>query len=122
VAEELQITDKFSKDERTWGMLCHLIAFSGYLIPFGSILGPLIIWMIKKDEMPFVDDQGKESLNFQITMLLAVIVSVILMFVLIGFLLLGVLVIYQIVVIIMASIKANDGVKYRYPYTIRFIK
>jgi len=104
------------------GMLCHLLAFSGYLVPFGSVLGPLIIWMIKKDEMPFVDDQGKESLNFQLTMFIAMIVSIILMFVLIGFVLIGVIIIYQIVVIIIASIKANEGVRYRYPYTIRFIK
>ena len=122
MAEELQVTETPSKDERMWGMLCHLIAFSGYLIPFGNLLGPLIIWMIKKDEMPFVDDQGKESLNFQLTMLIALVISIILMFVLIGFLFLGVLIIFQIVVIIMAAIKANDGVKYRYPYTIRFIK
>ena len=86
------------------------------------MLGPLIIWLIKKDEMPFVNDQGKESLNFQLTMLIAVIVSAILMLVFIGFLLLGVLIIYQIIVVIMASIKANEGVRYRYPYTIRFIK
>ncbi len=122
MTEEVEATETLSKDERMWGMLCHLTAFSGYLIPFGSVLGPLIVWMIKKDEMPFVDDQGKESLNFQLTMLIAVIVSIILMFVFIGFLLLGVLVIFQIIVIIMAGIKANDGVKYRYPYTIRFIK
>ncbi len=122
MTEEVEATETLSKDERMWGMLCHLTAFSGYLIPFGSVLGPLIVWMIKKDEMPFVDDQGKESLNFQLTMLIAVIVSVILMFVFIGFLLFGVLVIFQIIVIIMAGIKANDGVKYRYPYTIRFIK
>ena len=122
MTDELEATGTPDKDERTWGMLCHLLAFSGYLIPFGSVLGPLVIWMLKKDEMPFVDDQGKESLNFQLTMLIAVIVSAILCFVLIGFLLLGVLIIFQIVVIIMAAIKANDGVKYRYPYTIRFIK
>ena len=122
MAEELQTSDAPNKDERLWGMLCHLLSFSGYLIPFGSVLGPLIIWMIKKDEMPFVNDQGKESLNFQLTMLIAVIVSVILCFVLIGFLMLGVVLIFQIVVVIMASIKANEGVKYRYPYTIRFLK
>lgn len=122
MTDELQTTDMPDKDERLWGMLCHLLSFSGYLIPFGSVLGPLIVWMIKKDEMPFVNDQGKESLNFQLTMLIAVIVSVILCFVLIGFLMLGVVLIFQIVVVIIASIKANDGVKYRYPYTIRFIK
>ena len=122
MSQEVDVTEEPTKDERMWGMFCHLIAFSGYLIPFGSVLGPLIIWLIKKDEMPFVDDQGKESLNFQLTMLIAVIISAILMLVFIGFLLLGVLIIFQIVVVIVASIKANDGIKYRYPYTIRFIK
>jgi len=122
MSEDIEATEIVSKDERLWGMLCHLLSFSGYLIPFGSLLGPLVVWMIKKDDMPFVDDQGKESLNFQLTMLIAVIVSAILMLVLIGFVLFGVLIIFQIVVVIMAAIKANDGVKYRYPYTIRFIK
>jgi uncharacterized Tic20 family protein len=122
MAEELESIETPNKEERLWGMLCHLLSFSGYIIPFGSILGPLVVWMIKKDEMPFVNDQGKESLNFQITMLIAVIVSAILCLVLIGFLLLGVVIIFQIVVVIMASIKANEGVKYRYPYTIRFLK
>jgi len=122
MAQDIEDVNSPDKDERLWGMLCHLISFSGYLIPFGSVLGPLIIWLIKKDEMPFVNDQGKESLNFQLTMLIAVIVSAILMLVFIGFLLLGVLIIYQIIVVIMASIKANEGVRYRYPYTIRFIK
>lgn len=117
------MSDKtISKDERTWGMLCHLIAFSGVVIPFGSIIGPLVIWLIKKDEMPFVDDQGKESLNFQITMLIAIIISAILTVVVIGFLLLAVLGIFWLVIVIMAAVKANDGVAYRYPYAIRFLK
>lgn len=123
MAEELQTSDAPNKDERLWGMLCHLLSFSGCVFPFvGNVLGPLIIWMIKKDEMPFVDDQGKESLNFQLTMLIVYFVCFILMFVVIGFFLIWGVAIYQIVVIIIASIKANDGVKYRYPYTIRFLK
>jgi hypothetical protein len=110
------------KEERTWGMSCHLIVFTGYIIPFASIIGPLVIWMIKRDEMPFVDDQGKESLNFQITMMLAMIASGLLMFVLIGFVLIFVVVIFQFIMIIIASIKANEGVYYRYPLCIRLIK
>ena len=110
------------KEERTWGMLCHLVVFTGYIIPFASIIGPLVIWMIKRDEMPFVDDQGKESLNFQITIMLALIVSALLMFVLIGFVLIFVVVIFQFIMIIIASIKANEGVYYRYPLCIRLIK
>jgi hypothetical protein len=122
MSQESEATGVPDKDERMWGMLCHLIAFSGFVVPFGSLLGPLIIWLIKKDEMPFVDDQGKESLNFQLTMLIAFVISIILIVVVIGFLLLGVLCIYEIVVLIIATIKANEGVRYRYPYTIRFIK
>jgi uncharacterized Tic20 family protein len=110
------------KEERTWGMFCHLVVFSGFIIPFASIIGPLIIWMIKRDEMPFVEDQGKESLNFQITMMLATIASALLMFVLIGFVLIVVVLVFQFVVVIIASIKANEGVYYRYPLSFRFIK
>ena len=110
------------KEERTWGMLCHLVVFVGYIIPFASIIGPLVIWMIKRDEMPFVDDQGKESLNFQITIMLALIASGILMFVLIGVVLIFVVVIFQFIVVIIASIKAKEGVYYRYPLCIRLIK
>ena len=59
-------TTPLSKDERTWGMLCHISTFCGLIIPFGNILAPLIIWLIKKEDLPFVQDQGKEVLNFQI--------------------------------------------------------
>lgn len=110
------------KEERTWGMLCHISAFAGFLIPFGGILAPLIIWLIKKDEMPFVNDQGKESINFQITVFIAAIVCFILMFIGIGFILLFALAIYAIIMIIIAAMKANDGVYYRYPYALRLIK
>lgn len=110
------------KEERTWGMLCHLSAFAGILIPFGSIIAPLIIWLIKKDEMPFVNDQGKESINFQITIFIVGVICAILIFIGIGILLLFALAIYALIMIIIASIKANEGVYYRYPYTIRLIK
>lgn len=111
-----------SKEERTWGMLCHLIVLTGVIIPLASVIAPLVIWLIKKDEMPFVDDQGKESLNFQITMFIGFVISFFLMFIFIGFILLPLLAIFDLVMVIMASMKANEGVRYRYPYTIRFIK
>jgi uncharacterized Tic20 family protein len=120
--QEIEASGVPEKDERLWGMLCHLTAFAGLVIPFGWILGPLIVWLIKKDEMPFVDDQGKESLNFQLTMFIAFIISAILIFVFIGLLLIGILYIYEIIVLIIASIKANEGIRYRYPYTIKFFK
>lgn len=110
------------KTERTWGMLCHLSAFAGLIVPLGGILAPLIIWLIKKDEMPFVNDQGKESINFQITLFVAAIICMILMFIGIGFLLIVALAIYGVIMIIIASIRANEGTYYRYPYALRLIK
>jgi len=108
-------------EERTMGMLCHLLAFSGYLIPFGHLIGPLVMWLVKKDESAFVDANGKESLNFQITLTIAGVVSGILCLVLIGFLLLPVVIVGGIVLTIIASIKANEGTVYRYPVCLRLI-
>lgn len=110
------------QEERTFGMLCHLLALSGCIIPLGNILGPLVMWLIKKDQSPFVNAQGKESLNFQISLLIYAIVSGILMLIFIGFLLAIAVGIFGLVMIIIASIKAYEGVDYRYPLTIRFIK
>lgn len=111
-----------SQDDKNMAMFCHLAAFAGMIIPFGSIVGPLVIWLMKKDQSSYIDYHGKESLNFQITMAIAFFVSFILMFVIIGFFLVFGLVIFELVVIIIASIKANDGEKYQYPFNFRFIK
>jgi len=110
-----------TKDERFYGMLCHLLSFCGYVIPLGHVIGPLAIWLAKKDESAFVDQQGRESLNFQITMLIYLVVAIVLCFLLIGFLFLPVLAIFHIVVVIIAAIRANDGESYRYPLCIRFL-
>lgn len=111
-----------SAEERQWAMFAHLSALVGFIIPLGSILGPLIIWQIKKNEMPFVDDQGKEALNFQITVMLAVILCILLFVIFIGILLLPIVGIAALVFTIMAGIKANEGQTYRYPFTLRLIK
>jgi uncharacterized Tic20 family protein len=111
-----------SSDERMWAMLCHLSAFAGYLVPFGNILGPLVIWLIKKDQYAFVDDQGKEALNFQISIMIWAAVAAVLCFVIIGIPLLIAVVIFSIVMTIVAAIKANGGESYRYPLTIRLIQ
>jgi uncharacterized protein len=110
------------KQARTWAMVCHLSALLGYIIPFGHILGPFVIWLLKKEEFPFVDEQGKEALNFQISMTIYLVVSGILMFVLIGFVLFPLVVLCQLIFTIIASVKANDGHLYRYPASVRFIK
>lgn len=111
-----------SKDERTWGMACHLSAFAGFIFPFGNIVVPLVIWLIKSEDMPFVREQGKESLNFQITAFIAFMVCALLMVVGIGFLLVWPLAIYVGIAVIIAAVKANEGVSYRYPLAIRLIK
>ena len=110
------------KDARTWAMLCHIGAFAGYIIPFGNIIAPLIIWLIKKAESPLVDDQGKESLNFQISVTIYAFVALLLTLILIGYILFVALVIFDLVMVIIAAVKVNSGEKYRYPLCIRFIK
>lgn len=105
-----------SSDARTFAMLCHL---SGLFVGF---LGPLIIWLIKRDEHPFVDDQGKEALNFQITVLLALVASAILVIMLIGLLLLPIVGVAALILSIIGAIEANKGAAYRYPVNIRLIK
>ena len=102
-------------------MLCHLSAFSGFLIPFGQLIGPLAIWLVKKEEMPFVDQQGKESLNFQITITIGFLICMPLIFIIIGFFLLWLLIIFDIAMIVIACIKSNEGIRYRYPISIRLL-
>ncbi len=110
-------------EERTWALFAHISALAGFLIPIpgSNCLGPLVIWLMKKEEMPFVDEQGKEALNFQITVAIAVLASALLTVVLIGFLLLPVIGIGALVLTIIATVKANSGEHYRYPVSWRLI-
>ena len=107
---------------RMWGMLCHLSALSLYFTGIGFIVGPLIVWLIKKDDHPFIDDQGKESLNFEITIAIYYLISTVAIFCVVGIPMLVVLHIFHIVLIIVAAMRANNGQAYRYPLTIRLIK
>lgn len=113
---------QISTDATNWGMFAHLSALIGFIIPFGSILGPLVIWLTKGKEIEFVGTEAKEALNFQITMALAFLVSWLLVFVLIGFLLLALLAIAELILIIMAAISASKGQPYRYPFALRLVK
>ncbi len=103
-------------------MLCHLSALAGYIIPFGNLIGPLIVWQIKKNQIPQVNEHGKESLNFQISVTIYAIDSGLLCFICVGFFLLAAVGIFALVMIIIESIKANQGEPVRYPLTFRFIK
>ena len=110
------------QEERSLGLACHLLALAGLVVPFGNILGPLIMWLVKKDDSAFVDDQGKEALNFNITISIAGFIAFLLIFVVIGGILLPIIGIFWLVMTIIAAVKANGGERYRYPLTIRLIK
>jgi uncharacterized Tic20 family protein len=120
-------------EERQWAMFSHLSALLGGLLTsavggWGFFLGPLVIWLLKKDTMPFVADQAKEALNFNITVSAVFLVLMILGFLTlgIGFLLIGPLMmvigVLALVFIVIAAIKANEGIAYRYPMTVRLVK
>jgi uncharacterized Tic20 family protein len=122
-----------SAEEKQWALFAHLSALlggilTGHMFGWGCFAGPLVIWLIKKDTMPFVNDQGKEALNFNITLAIAFCALVLFSIVTFG---LGLLIAWPIgavlcvawfVLTIIAAIKANEGVAYRYPFTLRLVK
>lgn len=111
-----------SADVRTWNVLCHASALLGLFLHFlGHLLGPLIVWLVKRGDSPEIDAHGKESLNFQLSMLIYDAIAAILCLVLIGIPILIALWIMNTVCVIIASIRASEGKFYRYPFTIRFL-
>ena len=121
------------QEERQWAMFAHLSALLGGLLTsavggWGWFLGPLIIWLLKKDTMPFVDDQAKEALNFNISVAIVFFVLFVLTLVTLGIgaiLTLPVMVLVGLawlVLTIIAAMKANQGERYRYPFTLRLVK
>ena len=124
IQRELDRQEEYDlKQSRTWGMVCHLAGLAGLVgIPFGSIIGPLVIWLIKKDEYPYVDEQGKKALNFQISWTIWGIICGLLILIFIGIILLPILLIAWLVLTILGTIKANNGEPWTYPLTIEFLK
>ncbi|MFW6357885.1 MAG: DUF4870 domain-containing protein [Chroococcales cyanobacterium] len=115
-----------TESEKQWAMFSHLGFFAGFLFPFGNIIVPLAIWLIKREESAFIDEHGKEIVNNQISFTIYAIACIILMFTLI-FLVIGlplilILVIVNIIFVIQAALKAQQGLQYRYPLTFRFIQ
>lgn len=111
-----------SKEERNWAMFAHLSGLLTFVTGIGGILGPLVIWLIRKDQGGFSVDQAKEALNFQITVFLLALVCWLLVLILIGFVLLTILGIVNLVLIVVAAVKASEGISYRYPFNLRLIK
>lgn len=110
------------KEERMWAMIVHLSAFLGFVVPLGNVLGPLIVWIIKKEDGAFFYGHGKEALNFNISVTIYAAISTLLILIFIGAILLGALFLVWAIFAIIAAVKANEGKEYRYPLTIRFIK
>lgn len=122
-----------SAEQRQWAMFAHLSAIAGAVLTsgiggWGTFLGPLIIWLIKKDTMPFVEDQAKEALNYNITVAIVFFALWVLVFITLGigfliaipaWLVVGVA---WLVFTIIAAVKSNEGVSYRYPFTLRLVK
>ncbi|UEC42149.1 MAG: conserved membrane protein of unknown function [Methanothrix sp.] len=141
-----------NRDARTWAVLCHLSALVMLLgVPLGNVLGPLVVWLVKRNDHPFIDDQGREALNFQLSITLYFILAGILIFfsvgsiaflwpafgygvmdhwnpvampitMIFGLFLLFSLLILDVILTIVAAVRASDGVSYRYPLTIRAIR
>ena len=120
--QEIQPGSDIPRDSRKWAMFCHLMALTGLLANgIGFLLGPLIVWLVKKEDHPFVDEQGKEAVNFQITMLMVMLAGGLLTMILVGFVVLAIGGLMMTIFPIIAAIQANDGKHYRYPLTIRLI-
>lgn len=116
-------TEAPGKDARMWATICHLSGLAGLtVIPLVGLIAPLVIWLIKREDDPFIDDQGKEAVNFQITVAIAILASVPLWLICIGYVLTIAVWIADIVFCIIAAVKANTGLWYRYPLAIRLIK
>jgi uncharacterized Tic20 family protein len=124
------VTGEIDKEERKWAMFCHLAGLAGLspLLPaIGSAVAPLLVWQLKADEFPFVDEQGRRAVNFQLSMLLYVTIGTIICLVsLVGVFLIPVVFcvfgLVDLILVLIAAVKANRGQHYRYPFTIRFFK
>ena len=120
-AKKVQQQNKLSSDDKLWGMLSHLLTFSGAVIPFGNFIAPLVIMLTQKDKSDYIVYHAKEALNMQIAYFVYGIGAGVLCFILVGILLIPVLSIAYIVFIIIAAIKANDGERYKYPFIFRIL-
>ena len=108
-------------DERNLATICHLLVFCGSFFPLGNFLGPLVLWLLKKDESPFLDYHGKECLNFQISVTIYGLCCLPLVFVVIGIPLILAVFVFGVVMAVIACIKAHAGEYYEFPLTIRFL-
>lgn len=110
-----------SSDDRTWAILAHAAAFVGFVVPLGNILAPLLIWAIKKEDSRFVDENGRQAVNFQISWTIWLTISGLSVLILIGLLLLPIVAIAWLALVVIAIIRASNDEVYEYPLTFEFI-
>lgn len=110
------------REECNWAVACHLSALAGFVLPLGSVLGPLVVWLLGRERSPYVDMQGKEALNFQLTMLVAYLIAAALVFIVIGIPLLVILATLDLVLVIVAAVQAGSGVAWRYPISFPLVR
>ncbi len=115
------IEENATDEERLWATFIHLSGLAGYIVPTASVVAPLVLWLIKRNQSPFIDDHGREALNFQISIVLWAIVAGLLVMVCIGAVLLPAVILTQIIASIVMAVRANRGEYVRYPVTIRFL-
>ncbi|MCB0280504.1 MAG: DUF4870 domain-containing protein [Calditrichaeota bacterium] len=115
------VNQSISRDERNFAMYCHLGSLAGVICPPLNIVATLIIWLSKRDESEFINQQGKEALNFQITLLIMYMIATLLIILIVGIPLLILLGIYNLVMPIIAIIKVNEGIEYRYPFRFKLV-
>jgi len=115
------VEHEVSSDDRTWAIIAHASAFVGLIIPLGNIIAPLIVWAIKKDESWFVDENGKQAVNFQITWTVLLAIAALSVLVLVGLVLLPLLALAWFALIIVAIIRASNDQVYDYPLTIDLV-
>ena len=113
--DEINRGSSISQEDRTLGLVCVLLQFL-------TVVGPLIVWLIKKDESAYLNALGKETINFQLTILILYAICGVLTFIVVGALLAPLVSLFNLVMIIVAAVKANDGIIYRYPFCFRFLK
>lgn len=111
-----------SEKERNWSMICHLSAFASYFFPFGGVIGPLICWLSKRDESVWINLNGRNALNFNLSILLYSVLAIPLCFIIIGIPIIMALATIKIICIIIASVKASKGQLFKYPLSIPFIQ
>jgi uncharacterized Tic20 family protein len=112
----------YSESDRNWAMFTHISAFAGYVFPFGGIIGPLFVWLARKDQSEWVDKNGKASLNFQLSIFLYTLLCIPLILLIVGVFFIGLLITLEFICIIIASTKAAQGQEFSYPLTIPFIQ